>query len=396
MTVNQIYSLMNDIMVQHFGGDDVDQLDLTGLISMGSTVLSDSGNTDIFLNALVDRIGKTVVRTLDLELDFPNLLMDSFEFGAILQKITVNPFSAIQNDSYEIGADNFESAFAEVAKASIFTRYFEKGADTWRFKTTIPDDLLSTAFTSAEMMGNFIDAIVSSMTDTLTISLNAMARTAIVNFIAEKVKAQNGVINLLTLYNTAYPNDSTVDDYESFMESPTALRFAGKIMRNTIRYMSKPSVLYNAGDGVNSVVRATARDNMHVFLLTDFISSYVTNYQSDSFNEEMVQLPLYQEVEFWQGTGDGLLEADSMNQINVVPASDTKQGQGGTAVPVNQTGIIGFFADRQAIGIGLNKMRAGTFRNDIDHYTNVSRDALQQWYNDLSENAVVFIVEETE
>lgn len=397
MKVNQIYELLNDIMAEYFGAEDIKQNDLTGLIAMGETVLSDSDNTDVFLKALVDRIGKTVVRTLDLELDFPNLYMESFEFGAILQKITVNPFASIENASWEIGEDGFEPTFSDINKASIMTRYFQKGISSFKFQTTIPDYQLESAFSSAEMMDNFLSAIITSMSDSMTIALNDLSRTAICNFIAEKVKAENGVVNLLSMYNEAYPSDDTVTDYASALESPTFLRYAGKIIRNTIKYMSRPSALYNVGDGSgNAVIRATARDNMHAMLSTAFLSAYETSYLSSSFRDEYVQLPLAQEVEYWQASGDTILDDEAMATINVIPSSDTKQGADGTAEPVEVTGVVGLLADRQAIGIGLQKMKAGSWVNPIDHYTNISRSATIQYFNDLSENGVVFIIEPTE
>jgi len=392
MKVNQIYSILNDINEQHWGESGVTVTDLTGLIAMGETVLSSDNNMDVFINSLVDRIGKTVVRNLDLELDFPNLFMDTFEFGAILQKISIKNPASLENASYEIGSENFEPTFANVNLPEISVRYF-KDSTTWKFQITIPDYQVESAFVSAEAMDSFFNGIISAMSDSMTMSINNMSRTAICNFIAEKVKAQNGVVNLLTAYQTAYPNDETVVDYGSAMESPNFLRFAGKTIRNILKYMSRPSTLYNVTE---DILRATSRDNMHVMLLTDFVSSYQTNYQSDSFNDEMVNLPLYQEVEWWQGSGDSINEVSDMNTINVIPSSDKKEGAGGTAEPIEVTGVIGLLCDRQAIGVGLQKMKAGSWYNPIDHYSNQSRSALIQYYNDLTESGVIFIVEPTE
>lgn len=396
MKVNQIYSTLNSIMSQYFGMDDVTQTDLTGLIAMGETALANSNNTDVFMNALIDRIGKTIIRTLDLELEYPNLYMESFEFGCILQKISLNPFSSIENAAYKIGDQNFTPTFADVVKPTPIVRYFQTGHNTWKFQCTITDEQLFSAFTSLEMMDNFFTAIITAMTDSMTIALNDMARTCITNFIAEKIKAQNGVVNVLAMYQAAYPDDDTVTDYDSAMESPTFLRYSGKVIRNLISYMSKPSVLYNVGSSGGDIVRATARDNMHVMLLRDYTSSYITNYQSDSFNDEMVSLPLYQEVDFWQGSGDSVYDVDSFHSINVVPSSDTKQGAGGKAEPVSASGIIGVLADRQAIAIGIDKRHQGVWRNDIDQYTNHSSSALVQYINDLQENGIIIVCQATE
>lgn len=397
MKVNQIYSTLNSIMQQYWGEADITVNDLTGLVAMGETVLASDDNIDVFVNALADRIGKTVVRTLDMELEFPNLYMESFEFGCILQKISTKPFSSIENASWNISDENFTPTFSDVHTPEIMVRYFQTGIDTWKFQVTIPDYQVKSAFTSLEMMDNFFTAIISAMSDSLTMSLNDMSRTAICNFVAEKIKASNGVVNLLTMYNTAYPEDDTVTDYISALKSPTFLRYAGRQINKLIEFMSKPSVLYNVGDGENGgVVRATARDNMHVMLLTDFVSAFRVNYESDSFNRTLVELPLFSSVDAWQGSGDSILDDEAMSTINVIPSSDTKQGAGGTAEPIEVTGVIGVLADRQAIGIGLQNMRAGSWYNPIDHYTNYAKSATVQYFNDLTESGIVIIIEPTE
>ena len=209
-------------------------------------------------------------------------------------------------------------------------------------------------------------------------SINNMSRTAICNFIAEKIKAENGVINLLPMYQTAYPSDESVVDYDSAMESPTFLRFAGKIIRNLVKYMGQPSVLYNVTD---DVLRATSRDNMNIFLLTDFISAFETVYASNVYWKDIIDLEGFKEVPYWQGSGDSVLETSDMTTINIIPSSDKKEGAGGTAEPVKVTGVIGLLVDRQAIAI---------------HYTNISNSYSAQWINDLSENGVVLICEPTE
>lgn len=391
MKVNQIYSLLNDINAQMFGEHAVDVHDLSGIISMGDTIVGNAGNTDLFIGKLVDRIGKTVIRTLDLELDFPALYMDSFQFGAILQKISVNPFASISSSEYTVGDNNFTPTLLDIHKPEIIVRYF-KSADTWKFQCTIPDDLLFSAFTSESMMSQFIDAIISAMTDSMTIAINNMSRTAVNNFIAEKILANNGVINLLDGYNAIAPTPITAS---KAMSDKEFLRYAVNEIRKYIKYMSQPSVLYNVGDGQgNGIVRATARDNMHVMMLTSFVAGVESYLQSDTFHDELLGMPLYNEVAYWQGNKGASASNDfaTTSSIKVKPSS-----QDGAQSPqdVEQTGIICLLADRQSIAVGLDKRRSGSFYNSIDAYTNISSTALIQYINDMTENGLVFVVEDT-
>lgn len=393
MKINQIYSLLNDINAQMFGEDAIDVHDLSGIISMGQSIVGDGTQTDKFLGKLIDRIGKTVIRTLDLELDFPQLYMDSFEFGAVLQKITVSPFDAIASSEYQIGDVGFEPTFDKVYKnQKIFVRYFTDST-TFKFQTTIPDDLFSTAFTSESMMGQFIDAIIGAMTDSMTIALNNMSRTAVNNFIAEKIKANNGVVNLLAGYNALLGagHEITVDEA---MHNKEFFRYASTEIRKYIKYLSQPSVLYNVGDGNGGkVLRSTARDNMHVMMLTDLVAGFDAYLLSDSF-KDLYDLPNFNEVAYWQANkGESSINDFATNSsIKVTPSSEAGKDN---PTDVEQSGVVCVLADRLAIATGLNKRRVGSFYNSIDAYSNLSSTAMIQWINDLSESGIIFTVAST-
>lgn len=395
MKVNQIYSLLNDINAQMFGENAVAVKDLSGIISMGNTIVGDGTATDKFLGKLVDRIGKTVIRTLDAELDFPSLYMNEFEFGAILQKITVNPFDAIAASEWKVGENDFTPTMLDIHKPDkVFVTYFTD-IDTMKWQVTIPDTLFESAFTSESMMGQFIDAIINALGDSLTLSLNNMSRTAVNNFIAEKIIAGNGVINLLTAYNTAFglTGNDALSAAEA-MHSKEFARFASTEIRKYVKYLSQPSVLYNVGDvSGNAVLRATSRDNMHVLMLTDLVALFDAYLLSDSY-KDFYEIPNFTEVAYWQGdkssSGNNLFATNS--KIDLIPSSQSSVAVAGNRYEIAQSGIVCVLADRQAIAIGLNKRRAGSFYNSIDAYSNISQTASIQYINDMSENGIIFVV----
>lgn len=388
MKVEQIYSLLNDINAQMFGEDAINVHDLRGIISMGETIIGNENNTDLFLGKLVDRIGKTVVRTLDLELDFPALFMNEFEFGCILQKISVNPYEAIRSSEFDIGSDNFTPTLLDVHKPNIIVNYF-KGSDTWAFRTTIPDDLFTSAFTSETMMGQFIDAIVNALSDSMTLAINNMSRTAINNLIAEKIKGNNGVINLLAGFNATQSTPLTV---AQAIRDKEFYRYASNEIRKYIKYLGEASVLYNMG---NNMLRRTARDNMHVLMLTDFVAGFESYLSSDTFHNDLLGMPLFNEVAYWQGNKGASTSNDfaTNSTINVIPSSEAGKESPTT---VSQSGVVCVLADRQAVAVGLNKRKSGSFYNSIDYYTNLKSSAQIQYINDTSENCVCFVVAESE
>lgn len=379
MTVNQIYSLLNDTAAQVFGADAVDTLDLSGMLSLRDQVFP--AGADAFLGALVDRIGKTVIRTLDFTATFPKLLMSEFEFGAILQKINIAPFDAKPQEAWNVGDVGFTPTLYNIDKADVSVDFF-KGANTFEIDVTIPDVMFKTAFTSAEAMDAFITAIFDSISTSLNTHLENETRLAIMGLVAEKVKADNGVVNLLSLYNATVV---TPIDAAAALYDPDFLRFAGRVIRNYIKYMAKPSVLYNTAGRV----RATSRENMHVMLLTEFVSATEVFYESGVYNRDLIQLPYYTEVEYWQGTGDSAPNYDDVSTIKVKAPSAADKDD-----PMEITGVIGIVCDREAIGIGLYDRFSAADRNNRNRYTNYTEGATIQHFIDTSENAVIFVIQD--
>ena len=375
MTVKQIYQLLNDTAQQTFGSQAVATLDLQDMVALRNTVFS--AGADAFLNTLVDRIGKTVLRTLDFTSTFPKLLRNEFEFGAVLQKINIAPIMAQAQEAWNVGQGGFTPNLYKIDKATVAQTFFQD-AQTYELDITIPDTLFKSAFTSAEAMGAFITGIFDTMTTSLNMHIENQTRIAILGLLGEKINASNGIVDLLALYNQVAT--TPINTADAAMVSVDFLNFAGKIMRNYIKYMGKPSVLYNTA----GMVRATARDNMHVMLLTEFTSAYATYVRSELFNPQ--ELPYFTEVEYWQGTGATAPNFADCSSIDVeIPSNGTK---------VTQAGIVGVFADRETIGIGLYDHFTAVDRNNRNRYSNYTEGITSQWYIDDSENAVIFIVKD--
>lgn len=380
MNVNQVYSLLTNINQQMFGEKSIAVEDLTGIISMGKTVLSTDSNKENFCNVLADRIGTTILRTLDLELEFPNLLRNSYEWGAIIQKINIQPFTAKQQKAWNVGDDDFTPNNFAIDKP-VITQTFFTGANAWEYDVTIPDTMLKTAFTNAQAFGAFIDGIMSAMSDSMTIDLNNMAYACINNFVAEKMVAGNGIIDVLSGYNAQAGKSYTsltdaIDDKEFY-------RYVAVVMRNVIKHMGRPSKLYNTG----SMVRATARDNMNILVNSAFWSGFEAYLSADTFHDELVRFDGFREFVTLQATGTTIPTIANDTEIHV-KTSTPATGQT-TGTEVHAQGIIAILTDREAMGIGYDDRFTAVDRNNRNRYTNYTSGATIQYFNDLSENGVV-------
>ena len=391
MKVTQVYEFLNDVSRQFQGSDCVRAIDTVGLQALGDTVLSSASDTDKFLGVLVDRIGKTIVRTLDLDINYPNLMMENFEFGAVLQKISVDPMDATEAARWDIAGDEFSPTLFKVDIPSARQTLFD-GIQTWNVDVTIPDKLLRTAFTSAEKMGSFLDAIISAMRDSMTLKINYVNRITLNTAIAIKVGEDKNVHHLLTEYG-----DVSLTDPEEAMRTPAFLKFMWKTMMDEIDYMGEPTTLYN----YDGCVRATRRDNMHIFLNSQVETAYKAYLESDTFNMEEIKLPLYQKVLSWQGFVGQHNEGTSEDPEwvkNTMPdfqSATTICNEYNTEVgTINKDYIIGAFFDRMALGTTIYDVRTSTDRNNRDEYTNyTSKCDIGQFIDTDHENGVIFMLD---
>ena len=143
----------------------------------------------------------------------------------------------------------------------------------------------------------------------------------------------------------------------------------------------------------DGIVRTTARDNAHAIFITDFIRGCDTYLLSDSFHDDLLKLPGFVEIGYWQSNKDagGYNDFDTNGTINVIPSSEEGQL---SPTPVVQSGVIGVYCDRQAIAVGIDKRKAGSWYNAIDGFEQIKRSATIQYINDLSESGVVFIIDD--
>ena len=377
-TVNQIFNIVNDVAKQTFGEKAINVVDTSTLVALGDVVLKSDENTENFTNTLVDRIGKTVFSVRAYKTDnSEGMVREPFEYGCILQKIYVDLPDAKENNSWEIGKDNYTPTFAPVIKPRLKQKLFNKQT-TWEIDVTIPDFMLRTAFTSATEMAVLIDAIFTSMENTMEIALENNKNLTRANFIASKLHSNKpcGAINLLHLYNTLTSQTLTVD---ACMRDLGFLKWSTQQINLWAKRLSKMSTLFN-DEGYK---RFTPQSDLIVNVLQDYESAINSYLQSDTYHNEMTKITSsYSTVPYWQGSGLNYTFADT-SKIDVKIDAQTT---------ITESGIIAVIYDRDAMGVTITERRGTTQRNNKDEYTDYFNKATYGYFNDLSENGIVFYV----
>ena len=374
MEVKQIYEVVNSITEQAIGLKALTATD-TSFVAVGNAVLSSDTNKEAWYNVLLDRIGKTVMSMRAYTANGAELKRDPIEWGIVMQKLSIPLPKAKKNDSWNgqsVTATNpFEKSLLTPRQKIFYS------IATWEVDATIPDIQLKTAFTSPEAMGAFIDGIFTAVYNSLEVSYENTANLCRANFIARKSKSNNtnAYINLLTLYNTETSNTLTA---ENCLFNADFLKFCSMQINLYTNRLASMSTLFNDED----VERHTPKDAQVVNVLSDFSARMDVYLQSDTFHNELTKLPNYKPVPYWQGSGTSYSFADTSK---VVVNYD-----GTNDVTVN--GVIAVIYDKEAMGVTVNNKRTKSIYNPREEYTNYFYKADIGYYNDMSENGIVFYI----
>lgn len=389
MNIKQVSSIVNSVVNQMNGTTDVAATNLTDVVSLGKQILDDTKLKDNFFNSLVDRIGRTIISNRTYAGVDPAIISDAFEFGAILQKIYVKPQEA--EDSSVWGLTDGGTVDPFVIKKPEIVQWLFDGKNTWQVQVTIGEDQIKSAFTSAEAMAGFIDGIFQTLNNSLSLHLESIANMAYANFIGEKLADGHGwtgstsgahaahnpaqVINLLTEYNTLTGGNLTAAKAMTDLEF---LKYASQRINLIVKRLGKMSTLFNTAD----YQRHTPREYVRCTMLSDFASACQFYLQADTYHKELVELPNYREVQYWQGSGKEYEFADT-SLVEITTSSGKV---------VNQSGVVCLLNDIEAIALTQTNHTSDSIWNPKGRYTNYFQNVDIRYMNDMTENGVVFLV----
>lgn len=377
MQVKQIYEFVNTLTEQITGKSDIVKEDLSNIVDVGKEIF-DTTSVDNYVKTLVDRIAKVVFVNRPYHGKTPKILMDSWDYGAVVEKISADLPNATENESWELqdGHDYSPNVFY---KPSISAKFFNSKV-TFEIDMSFTELQIKSSFSSATEINSFISMIVNAVEKSFTVKIDGLIMRTINAMIAETLNADtNGIkaVNLLSEYNTKFNATLTAD---KAITNSDFIRYASMVMALYADRMARISTLFNIG----GKDRFTPADKLLVVMLSDFKAAANSYLQSDTFHNEFTALPNAETVPYWQGTGENF-SFSSVSKIHVKLASDNKK-------EVEQSGILAVMFDREALGVSnLNKRVTTNYNAKAEFYTNFYKLDCGT-FNDLNENFVVFYV----
>ena len=387
MKVTQIAELVNGITEQVLGKSaELNAENMKNIVDIG-TQLTDSSNIDNYVRSLADRIGKVIFVDRPYSGSAPAVFYDSWDYGSILEKITAEMPDATINETWELtdGKDYSQDVFH---KPVVSSKFFNKRV-TFECEQSYTEKQVKSAFISPSDYNAFLTMLYNSVEKSMTIKIDGLISRTINNMIAETIKhnfssVTDGdysksdsvtAVNLLKQYNGITGKALTVE--KCFFDSDF-LRYSAFVIKSYIDKIRKISTLFNIG----GKDRFTPNDKQMLILHSGFAACEDVYLSSDVYHNEIIKIPNYSTVPFWQSSGK-----DFSNSVTTAINVQTNDG-----TEINISGIVGVLFDHDALGVTCSDRRVNTYYNAKAEFFNNFYKFDSSYFNDLNENFVVFFV----
>ena len=376
MRVEQVYSIMNAVTQTTLGENEVLAEDLSNIVDIGNSIMNVAG-IENYVRSLTDHIGKTIFVNRAYSGSVPSVLMDGWEFGSILEKVTYDALpEATENESWKLeNGKSYDVNVFTQPKAS--AKFFNKRV-TFEVPMSFAERQVKSAFDNAAQLNSFFSMIYNAIDKSMTVKVDGLVSRTINNMIGETLVNGAGTVkavNILKMYNEKFGTRLTANNC---IYDPEFIRYASLVIGLWSDRLTKLSTLFNVG----GKDRFTSKDLQHIVLLSEFEAYAKAYLYSDTYHKEFTALPNAEKVAYWQGSGTNY-DFASTSKIHVTTSSGDE---------VEQSGILGIIFDRDALGVSNLDRRVTTNYNAKGEFFNNWYKFDAGYFNDLNENFVVFYV----
>ena len=385
MNFEQAAAVLNNIRKQVTGETGPAPVNTSQFISIGTTILQ--AGYEPTLSAITQMIAKTVFTIRPYNRKFGGIKMDEQQWGAIVRKLAIVDTDWETDTHYDL--IDGQSVDHYVVKKSPVLQLNFYGQNIFERHMTVYTNQLDSAFSNSSEFGRFMAMLTQNIMDMIEQNHESIARMTIGNFIGAKVSQANGVVHLLTEYNTETGiqpplTAATVYDPANFGDFCKWMFARIATLTSLMTERSQEFQINITGKEIN---RHTPYDMQKVYIYAPLMNELRARVLSGTFHPEFIDYADVEAVNYWQSIKDPM-------KLDVTPVYLKADGTYDTAAEQNITNLVGVIFDRDALGYTMvNERAAVTPLNAKGLYFNQYWHETSRWYNDQSEKGIVLLLD---
>lgn len=384
MSFEDASTILNNIRQQVTGEASIAPINTSEFVSVGTTLLQ--AGYDPVLNAITQMVTKTIFSIRPYSRKFGGIKVDSEMWGSIVRKLAVVDKPWEVNKEFDL-VDGQSIDHYEVSKPDVLELKFY-GAEDFSKHYTIFKDQLNNAFTGVAEFSRFMSMIVQNVSDMIEQNFESIARMIIANYVGGKKVADNGVIHLLTEYNTETGLSLTATTVYAPENFGDFMKWTYGRIATLTSLMTERSNKFQINIDDKAITRHTPYEYQKVYLYAKLLNDMNARVLADTFHYDFIEYADVEAVNYWQSI-------DTPMAINVTPNYlDAEDGTIKTGAVQNITNLVGVIFDREALGYTvMNEWSATTPLNASGGYWNTFYHFLMKWWVDYSEKGIILLLD---
>lgn len=387
LTFNQLSTILNGIQSQVTGASAIAPVNTSEFVTVAQTVLKTG--TDPVMSAISQILGRTIFSVRPYSAKFKGLLMDTQRWGGITRKINYVDKSFTDDSGFSLTDGQAVDQYIVNKPEVIQTNYY--GSNVYQKSVTIFRDQLDTAFSGVNEFGEFISGVMQNISDQIEQAHEDTGRMTIANLVGGIIAAQkdNQIVHLLTEYNALTGKKLTADTvYAPENYKPFMLWVYSRIAKASAM-LTERSQLYHFNLTGKPIQRHSPVNRQRLYLYAD--ARYQTESQvlADTYHDNYLSFGETETVNYWQS-----IESPAKIQVKPVYFEEADGSIVTAADNVTQDNIFAVIMDEEAAGMNIfNYELAATPYNARGRYTNMWWSFNERYFNDFTENAMVFLLD---
>ena len=383
MSFEDASAILNNIRQQVTGESSLAPVNTADFVAVGTTLLQ--SGYDPVLNAITQMVTKTIFSIRPYSRKFGGIKVDSEMWGSIVRKLAVADKAWEPNEEFDL-VDGQSIDHYKVSKPDVLELKFY-GAEDFSKHYTIFKDQLNNAFSGPAEFGRFMSMVVQNVSDMIEQNFESVARMVIANYVGGKKVANNGVVHLLTEYNSETGQSLTSTTVFAPANFGDFMKWVYARIDTLTSLMTERSNKFQIQVTGKEITRHTPYEYQKVYLYAKLMNDMKARVLSSTFNYGFIEYADVEEVNYWQSI-------DTPMAIDVTPSYLDTDGSIKTGAEQNITNLVGVIFDREALGYTvMNEWSATTPLNASGGYWNTFYHFLMKWWVDYSEKGIILLLD---
>lgn len=395
LTFDQISTILNEIVKQATGMETMKATDTSSFVAQAHTALL-AGN-DRIMDSISQVLDRTIFSVRPYSAKFRGLRRTTQQWGNHVRKLGMidDDWESDQRQPLE---NNTTVDMYKIKKGKVLQTNFYGGKVFQRHRTYFRDQL-DQAFRNPDEFGQFVTMYTQNTNDMIEQAHESTARACVANFIGAKNiwqtevdKQTNGyngehVVKLLTMYNKENGSDLIAADVRKADNFPSFYRWACAKIMTYMDFFTERSIRFHANITGKEIARHTPLRMQNIMMFSPDLHTADTTVLSNTFHDQYLKIATNEKVNFWQ-------TLDNPMGINVTPSVITPTGAVTKGEAQEMSNIFAVLFDEEAMGLTtINQWSSTTPFNSAGGYWNIYYHFTDRYWNDMTENALVFVLE---